>query len=111
MFFSISKIEQAVHHTDKLQNPKNPGNPMVLGIYRNNVKTVIYSIYTKKTFGEYWDTEVNKKIPKRLCTSEQKAFYKEKALEAPKNPYHYKITIVGWLYVHILHGRFCYLLT
>ncbi|HLT87902.1 MAG TPA: hypothetical protein VKZ57_09940 [Sphingobacterium sp.] len=110
MFFSISKIEQAVHHTDKLQNPKNPGNPMVLGIYRNNVKTVIYSIYTKKTFGEYWDTEENKKIPKRLWTPEMKAFYKEKALEAPKPPYLYKITIFGWLFVLFFIGVFGYLI-
>lgn len=102
MFFSISKIEQATHHTDKLQNPKNPGNPMVLGIYRSDVRTVIYYIYTKKTFGEYWDTIEHKKIPKRLWTPEMKAFYKEKALETPKPPYFYKITIFGWIFLLLM---------
>lgn len=106
MFFSISKVEQAAHHADKLQNPKNPGNPMVLGIYRSNIRTVIYYVYTKKTFGEYWDTVENKKVPKRLWTPEMKEFYKQKALEAPKPPYFYKITIFGWIFVLLFAGVF-----
>lgn len=99
MFIAIDKIEQSAHHTDKLQNPKNPGNAMVLGIYRNKVSTIIYTVHTKKTFGEYWDKVENKKIPKRLWTPEMKEFYKQKALEAPKPPYIYKVTIVGWIFV------------
>lgn len=110
MFFSIQKIEQAAHDTDTLQNPKNPGNPMVLGIYRNKIGTVIYSIHTKKTFGEYWDKVEKKKIPKRLWTPEMKEFYKQKALEAPKPPYLYKITIVGWIFVLGAIALFGYLI-
>jgi len=110
MFFTIQKIEQAAHHTDQLQNPKNPGNPMVLGIYRNKVSTIVYTVYTKKTFGEYWDKVENKKISKRLWTPEMKEFYQQKALEAPKPPFIYKITIVGWLFLLFFIGLFGYLI-
>lgn len=109
MFFSIQKIEQAVHHTDQLQNPKYPGNPMVLGIYRNKLSTAVVLVNTKKTFGEYWDTVENKKISKRLWTPEMKEFHTQKAKEAPKPPYTYKLTVVGWLFVLFFIGFFAYL--
>ncbi|SFS71433.1 hypothetical protein [Sphingobacterium wenxiniae] len=110
MFLSIQKIEQTVHHIDSLQNPQNPHNAMVLGIYRNKVNSIVYSVYTKKTYGEYWDTVDNKKIPKRLWTPEMKAYYEQKAKEAPKPPYIYKITVVGWLFVLSAIALFGYLI-
>lgn len=106
MFIAIDKIEQSAHHTDKLQNPKAPGNAMVLGIYRNKIRTALYIVNTKKTYGEYWDKVENKKIPKRLWTPEMKALYKEKALEAPQPPYIFKITIIGWIFVLLMTGVF-----
>src|SRR5690606_2183057 len=104
MFFAIDKIEQSAHHTDMLQNPKNPGNTMVLGIYRNKIRTALYIVNTKKTYGEYWDKVHNKKIPKRLWTPEMKVFYREKALEAPKPPYIFKMTIIGWIFALLMMG-------
>lgn len=106
MFFAIDKIEQSAHHTDKLQNPKTPGNPMVLGIYRNKIRTALYIVNTKKTYGEYWDKVENKKIRKRLWTPEMKAFYNEKALEAPRPPYIFKVTIIGWIFLLLMGSVF-----
>ena len=106
MFFAIDKIEQNAHHTDLLQNPKTPGNAMVLGIYRNKIRTALYIVNTKKTYGEYWDKVENKRIPKKLWTPEMKAFYKEKALDAPKPPYIFKITVIGWIFVLLMVGIF-----
>ncbi|RZF60206.1 hypothetical protein [Sphingobacterium corticibacterium] len=106
MFIAIDKIEQSAHHTDKLQNPKALGNAMVLSIYRNKIRTALYIVNTKKTYGEYWDKVENKKIPKRLWTPEMKALYKEKALEAPMPPYIFKITIIGWIFVLLMTGVF-----
>jgi|GEM_PF-6538839 len=62
MFFVIDKIEQSVHHTDKLQNHRTPDNAMVLGIYRNKIRTALYIVNIKKTMlnGEYWDNVENK---------------------------------------------------
>jgi len=106
MFIAIDKIEQSAHHTDKLQNPKALGNAMVLSIYRNKIRTALYIVNTKKTYGEYWDKVENKKIPKRLWTPEMKALYKAKALEAPMPPYIFKITIIGWIFVLLMTGVF-----
>lgn len=106
MFFVINKIEQAVHRTDNLQNPKTPGNAMLLGIYRNKVRTALYTMYTKKTFGEYWDEVENKKIPKRLWTPEMHAFYTHKAKEAPRPPFIFKATIIGWIFLLLVISVF-----
>lgn len=109
MFFIIHKIEQAVHHTDKLQNPKNPGNPMVLGVYRQRTSTAVVIIYSKQAFAEFWDDTEQKKIARRLWTPEMKAFAKQKTAEAPKPPYIFKMTIVGWIFVLFFIGFFAYL--
>ncbi|WP_133166277.1 hypothetical protein [Sphingobacterium haloxyli] len=110
MFFHIQKIEQSTHHTDNLQNPKNQGNPMVLGVYRNKARTILYTVYTKKTFGEYWDSVENKRIPKRLWTPQMKEYYQQKALDTPKPPFVFKITVVGWLFVLLFMGVFGYVI-
>ncbi|WP_181151342.1 hypothetical protein [Sphingobacterium gobiense] len=110
MFFHIQKIEQSTHHTDNLQNPKTPGNPMVLGVYRNKARTIFYTIYTKKTFGEYWDSVENKRISKRFWTPEMKEYYQQKALDTPKPPFVFKMTVVGWLFILLFIGVFGYLI-
>lgn len=109
MFINFQKVEQAAHHTDGLQNPKNPGNPMALGIYRNKIGSIIYRIHTKKAYGEYWDTVENKKIARRLWTPEMKAFCEQKIAEAPKPPYFFKMTVVGWIFVLGIVAFFAYL--
>lgn len=109
MFYFIDKIEQGVHYAKHLKNPKNPGNEMVLGVYRNKIRTIFHTGYTKPTFGEYWDRVNNKKIPKRLWTTEMKAFYEEKAQETAKAPFFIKLTIVGWLFIFGFIAFFAYL--
>jgi len=98
MFFVINKIEQGAHRNDQLQNPKNSGNPMVLGVYRQLTRTALFSVHSKKAFGEFWDESTHKKIARRFWTSEMKAFANQKIAEAPKPPYIFKLTVVGWLF-------------
>lgn len=102
MFFVINKVEQAVHRTDGLHNPKNPSKPMVLGIYRTQSRTALFTVYSKKAYGEFWDDETQKKIANRYWTPEMKAFARQKVAEAPKPPYIFKLTIVGWIFVAIM---------
>ncbi len=102
MFFVINKIEQAVHRTDGLHNPKNPSSPMVLGIYRTQSRTALFTVYSKKAFGEFWDDGEQKKIASRRWTPEMKAFAKQKVAEASKPPYIFKMTIVGWIFVALM---------
>ena len=109
MFFIFDKIEQGVHYANHLENPKNTGNDMVLGIYRHKIRTIFHTGYTKPTFGEYWDRVINKKIPKRLWTPEMKAFYAEKAGETAKAPFLFKFTIFGWLFLLGVIAFFVYL--
>lgn len=106
MFFVINKIEQTSHRTDGLQNPKNPGNPMVLSIYRTQSRTALFTVYSKKAFGEFWDDVTQKKISNRLWTSEMKAIVKQKVSEAPKPPFVFKLTIVGWIFVLLIIAFF-----
>ncbi|MFD2556603.1 hypothetical protein [Sphingobacterium tabacisoli] len=102
MFFVINKIEQASHKTDRLQNPKNPSNPMVLGIYRTESRTALFHVYSKKAYGEFWDDTERKKIASRDWTSEMKGFANQKVAEAPKPPFIFKLTIVGWIFVALM---------
>lgn len=102
MFISISKIEQAVHHIDSLQNPKNPNNPMLLGIYRQRSRTVLFTVYTKKAFAEYWDQVEQKRIPSRLWTPEMKRMAKQQVIDTAQAPFIFKLTIVGWLFMLIM---------
>ena len=99
MFFSIRKIEQGTYYNDKLQNPKNSDNPMVLVVFRQLTRTALFSIHSKKAYGEFWDKTAQKKIARRMWTSDMKAFVQQKTTEAPKPPYIFKITVVGWLFI------------
>lgn len=102
MFFVINKIEQASHRTDGLHNPKNPSNPMVLGIYRTQSRTALFTVYSKKAYGEFWDNVEQKKIASRYWTPEMKAFARQKVAEAPQPPFIFKLTIVGWIFVALV---------
>ncbi|MBE8715317.1 hypothetical protein [Sphingobacterium hungaricum] len=102
MFFVINKIEHAVHSNDGLHNPKNPSNPMVLGIYRTQSKTALFTVYSKKAYGEFWDEVTQKKIPRRFWIPEMKAFASQKAAEAPQPPFIFKLTVVGWIFVALM---------
>ncbi|WP_185218040.1 hypothetical protein [Sphingobacterium mizutaii] len=102
MFFVISKIELAVHRADELPNPKTPFNPMVLGIYRTQSRTALFTVYSKKAFGEFWDQVEQKKIANRLWTPEMKAFAKHKLDEVPQPPFIFKLTIIGWIFVALV---------
>lgn len=102
MFIRVSTIPQAAHPADGLQNPKNPGHPMALRLYRTHSAMAIVSVYSKKVFSEYWDDTENKKIPNRLWTTEMKAFAAQKMAEVPKAPYFIKITVLGWIFVLLI---------
>ncbi len=102
MFFAISTIEQAAHDTNGMQNPKNPENLMVLSVCRQLTRTALFSVYSKKAFGEYWDNTERKRIARRSWTPEMKAFAKQKIAEAPKPPYIFKVTVIGWIFVLLM---------
>lgn len=102
MFFSISKIEQAAHHADELHNPQTAGNPMVIGVYRNLARTAFFEVYSKKAYAEFWDDILRKKIPNSYWTAEMKALALQKIAIAPKPPFIFKVSIVGWLFVLLI---------
>ncbi|QEC51906.1 hypothetical protein EDD80_11553 [Anseongella ginsenosidimutans] len=99
MFFSIRQHQIAAHETEGLENPKNPGNKMELVLFRTKGRTLFHTSHTKQAFGEYWDVAEGKKISKRLWTSRMKAYCAQKAKEAPKPPFFFKITIAGWIFL------------
>ncbi|WP_334125789.1 hypothetical protein [Empedobacter brevis] len=109
MFFLISKIEQEAHYTEGLENPKNPGNPMVFGIYRTRSRIAFFTVYSKKAFGEFWDDTARKKIPNRFWTAEMKTFAKQKIAAAPQPPFIFKFTIAGWILLLFAIGLLGYL--
>ncbi len=106
MFFAISKIEQATHHADGLQNPQNSSNPMVLAVYRTLMRTAVCSVYSKKAFGEFWDGTARKTIPKGRWTPEMKTFARQKVAEAPRPPFIFKLTVAGWIFVLLVVAFF-----
>ncbi len=109
MFFSIRQNQVATHTTEGLENPKNPGNDMELVLFRTEGRSFFHTSHTKQAFGEYWDVVQGKKIPKRLWTPEMKAYCTTKAHKAPKPPFFFKITIVGWLFLLLAFGMIGYL--
>lgn len=109
MFFLVQQIEEAMYSADGLQNPKNPGNAMALGIYRTHFKTAIVKSQSKKPAGIYWDTVLNKRIANRHWTPEMKAFAQQKVSEMPKPTYFMKLTMVGWIFMVLIIAFFGYL--
>ena len=110
MFYAISQIEQAVHRPEKMRNPKNPHNPMILRVFRNKVRTAFFTIYAKKAGGEFWDDTEQKKIGRRHWTSEMKVFEKQKVAKAPKPSFIFKFTIVGWIFLAFFIGLFIFII-
>jgi len=110
MFFSIQQNHLSTFKTDGLENPKNPGNDMELALFRTEGRTFFHTSHSKQAFGEYWDVVQGKKIPKRFWTAEMKAYYTQKAQEAPKPPFFFKITPIGWIFLLASVGFLGYLI-
>ncbi|QQT25357.1 MULTISPECIES: hypothetical protein [Sphingobacterium] len=106
MFFVITKIEQGSYENDKLQNPKNLGNPMVLVVFRQLTRTAIFSVHSKKAFGEFYDKVTQKKIAHRSWTPEMKSFANQKIVQAPKPLFIFKLTILGWIFIMLVITTF-----
>lgn len=106
MFFAINKIEQGAHHANGLENPQNPGNPMVLGVYRRESRTVLFTVNSKNASAEFWDNTLQKQIPQKVWTSEMKAFAAQKIAQTPKPSFFFKITIFGWFFVLLICAVF-----
>ena len=109
MFFNVDKIEQEIYSVDGLQNPKDKNNPMGFGLYRMFIKTLMYSGYSKRAFGEFWDDTTGKIIPRRRWTAAMKAFCREKVAGASKPPFVFKMTIAGWIFVVLIIALFVFL--
>lgn len=106
MFFVINKLELSAYDITEMQNPKNPSNPMVMGLYRTQSKTALFTVHSKKALAEFWDNTARKKIARRLWTPEMKAFATQKIAHAPKPSYIFKFTIVGWIFVALVASAF-----
>ena len=98
MFFVINKIEEGSHTANGIANPKFSGNPMTLVVFRQLTRTALFSVYSKKPYGEFWDIAEQKKISRRVWTPEMKTFAAQKIAETPKPPYIFKLTIIGWIF-------------
>lgn len=109
MFFTIEKIELAALPAEELHNPQTPGNAMTLGIFRTKSRMAFYTVYSKKAYAEYWDHVTGKKIVKRRWTPEMKSMAERQVAQAPKAPFIFKLTVVGWLFVLLVIGFFAYL--
>ena len=109
MFFNVDKIEQEIYSVDGLQNPKDKNNPMGFGLYRTFIRTLMFRGYSKQAFGEFWDDATGKSIPRRLWTTEMKAFAREKVAGVSKPPFVFKMTIAGWIFVVLIIALFVFL--
>ena len=109
MFFNVDKIEQEIYSVDGLQNPKDKNNPMGFGLYRTFIRTLMFRGYSKQAFGEFWDDATGKLIPRRLWTTEMKAFAREKVAGVSKPPFVFKMTIAGWIFVVLIIALFIFL--
>lgn len=110
MFFWVSQLKEAFYPANHLQNPVKKDNPMTVNIIRTQSRTAFFTINSKKSFTEYWDTIDQKKIPKKLWTSEMKDFSNQKIQETPAPSFMFKFTIVGWIFTAAIIGFFVYLI-
>ncbi len=110
MFFVINNIQQAVYNTLELQNPKKADNPMSFRVYRRLTRTALFSVHSKKAFGEFRDEVEGKNISTRFWTQQMKAFAAEKVSEIVKLPYIFKFTILGWIFCVLVVAVFTMLI-
>lgn len=110
MFFTISKIEQAVHTADHLKNPEQGKHSLLFRVFRTQSRTAFTIVYAKRAFGEFSDVVSQQKIARRQWTPEMKAFAAQKVAEAPKPPFIFKLTIAGWIFAFLVAAFFVYLI-
>lgn len=99
MFFVINKIELGTFSDNNLVDTNNK---IKLTVFRQLTRTALFSAYSKKVYGEFWDETTQRKIARRSWTPEMKAFANQKFAEAAKPPFTFKLTIVGWIFVLLM---------
>ncbi|SEG63765.1 hypothetical protein [Sphingobacterium lactis] len=110
MFFTVSRHSEASFFADHLENPQNPGNPMVLDFQRTYSATAFFKTISKDFAVLYIDTVTNKPISKKKWTNEMRAFAEENKNQVPAAPYKIKTTIVGYIMMLFVVGLLGYLL-
>ena len=110
MFINVQRIEEGSFAADHLQNPVNPNNLMVLGIYRNYIGTAFTKGYSKKAAPIYWDTVTGKTISRRKWTSDMISYANKCLGEVRPAPYKFKLTVIGYIFLLGIIGLFGYLI-
>lgn len=99
MLVLFRKIDIAHITATSLENPASPGIPMILALYRTEVKTAFYKTSHKKVLPEYREVPSGKRIPKGKWTGEMKIFAGEQLKQQPRQKTRFKITIAGWIFL------------
>ncbi|WP_346239074.1 hypothetical protein ABDK00_010080 [Niabella insulamsoli] len=110
MFFLVQQYEAARFSADHLQNPQTPGQTMALLFLRTQMRMAICTVHSRKAVGQFWNVVTNKKIPKRMWSTEMKDFYKSRYNEIPKPPFVFKLTYFGWIFALLVVFFWAYLI-
>ncbi|MFD2966505.1 hypothetical protein [Sphingobacterium bambusae] len=106
MFFLVDKIEQATYYTDGLHHPAGHDAVMSLHVFRTCMRSALFTVHAKKAYGEFWDQQTQKRIGRRSWTKEMRIFHDQKVKEAPKPPFTFRLTVVGWIFVLLVVATF-----
>lgn len=97
MWFRITDIIVNRVDANHLENPKNPGSPMVLALFQRESRTVLHVYKAKKVFPQYIETPAGNRIPKRKWTTQMNDFAQREIVKLPPQKGMRKVTIFGWI--------------
>ena len=109
MWIRVTDISLKQVDASHLENPKNTDTPMVLNLFQRETGTAFWSVYNKKVFPQFLETQYGKAIPKRKWTDKMKAFAQSEIEKMPPQKGRIKVTIFGWLLLLFAFGTMGYL--
>lgn len=110
MWIRITDTSVKQIDANHIENPKNPGNPMLLDLAERESRTAFYVVKVKKAIPRYFETTAETQIPKRKWTNEMKAFAQQEVEKMPINTKRIKITIFGWILLIVSFSFLGYLI-
>ncbi|HEY9560465.1 MAG TPA: hypothetical protein VIR29_06725 [Anseongella sp.] len=109
MWIRIAKVDIKQVSATHLENPRNPGNPMVLALYQQEGSAAFFVSRNKKVLAEYLETPAETRIPTRNWSSRMEEFAREELAKIPPQKGRFKVTVFGWVFLLFAFGLLGYL--
>lgn len=109
MWIRITDISVKQVSATHLENPRNPGSPMMLNLFQRESRMAFAVSKNKKLFTEYLEPPAGTHIPKRKWSPQMEAFAREELAKMPLQKGGFRLTVFGWVFFLFAFGLLGYI--